>query len=139
MALLGYSYGASTVSIFAPYPQMGLHTALAFIVLSLGILSARPEQGLMTLVTNESAGGLLIRRLVLSAVLLPTTLDWIHQLGQRAGYYDPEIGVLLLIIGNIIAFLILIWRSTETLNKGNGKRRKRKTNYANRVMDWKWK
>lgn len=127
MALLGYSYGASTVSIFAPYPPMGLHTALAFIVLSLGILSARPEQGLMTLVTNASAGGLLIRRLVLSAVLLPTTLGWVYTMGQKAGYYDANVGVSLLVAGNIIVFLIVVWRSAETLHLVDNERQKEET------------
>ena len=46
-----------------------------------------------------------------------TPLDWIHKLGQGTGYYDPGIGILLLIVVNIISFLILIWRNTEKLHK----------------------
>ena len=50
-------------------------------------------------------------------------LDWIQQLGQRAGYYDAVFGISLLILGNIIAFLILIRRSTERLHRVDDERR----------------
>lgn len=55
-----------------------------------------------------------------------TPLDWIHKLGQGTGYYDPGIGVLLLIVVNIISFLILIWRNTEKLHKVDDKWRQEK-------------
>ena len=50
-------------------------------------------------------------------------LDWIQQLGQRAGYYDAVFGISLLILGNIIAFLILLRRSTERLYRVDDERR----------------
>jgi len=61
VAVIGYIYGVSSLYQIGIYASMALHTALAFILLSLGILSARPERGLIRIFTDEGAAGILVR------------------------------------------------------------------------------
>ncbi|HVG60068.1 MAG TPA: ATP-binding protein [Hyalangium sp.] len=51
---------------------MSLHTALTFILLGVGILCARPEQGLIGQLTRDTLGGFLARWLVPVSVFGPT-------------------------------------------------------------------
>src|SRR3989338_7790607 len=59
LALLGYLYDAQALYAVAPYTGMALHTAASFFVLSLGLLSARPDVGLMSVVSTDNLGGVL--------------------------------------------------------------------------------
>jgi PAS domain S-box-containing protein len=54
---LGYFFGITVLTGLAPYTQMAIHTALAFIILSAGLLFARPDAGLMAVVTRGAANG----------------------------------------------------------------------------------
>ncbi len=66
-ALIGYAYKVKVLYGIAPYTtSMALHTALLFNILGVGILWARPEQGLMRVITSDNYGGLLARRLLVA-------------------------------------------------------------------------
>jgi signal transduction histidine kinase len=53
---------------------MALHTAMALILLGVGILCARPEQGLIGQLTRDTLGGFIARWLVPVSVLGPTLM-----------------------------------------------------------------
>ncbi len=82
---MGYAYKVKILYGLAPYTtSMALHTAVLFILLSIGILWARAEQGLMRVVTSDTYGGLLARRLLVAAIAVPFILGWVIVEGQRA-------------------------------------------------------
>ncbi len=116
LALLGYIYGTPHFYEIGPWPGMALHSAVSFIALSLGVLYARPEQGLMALLTSESTGGYMARRLLLTAILVPSALGWLCMMGQRAGYYNAGFGDALLVVGNILALMAVTWRYAVSLH-----------------------
>ena len=79
-SVLGYLYGVGELYGVARYIPMALPTALGFLALSTGILCARPDRGLMQVVTSDEAGGVLARRLLPAAILIPAGLGWLrHQ------------------------------------------------------------
>ncbi|MCC5603031.1 PAS domain S-box protein [Nostoc favosum] len=115
-ALMGYAYKVKVLYGLAPYTtSMALHTALLFSLLSIGILWARAEQGLMKVVTSDSYGGLLARRLLIAAIAVPSILGWVIVEGQRAGQYDPAFAVSVFAIVLIVIFTILIWQSARVI------------------------
>lgn len=63
-------------------------------------------------------------RLLLLALFVPITLGGIYLLGQQVGNYEPNVGILLLVIGNIAGFLIVIWRGAEILHIADSARQK---------------
>ncbi|MEH1985364.1 MULTISPECIES: PAS domain-containing sensor histidine kinase [unclassified Nostoc] len=116
--LMGYAYQVEVLYGLAPYTtSMALHTAVLFLLLSMGILWARAEYGLMRVVTSDSYGGLLARRLLVAAIAVPFILGWVIVEGQRAGQYDPAFAVSVFAIVLIVIFTILIWQSARVIER----------------------
>jgi hypothetical protein len=59
-----------------PFAQMAVHTAISFIVLSVGLVCLRDDAGLVGLLGSDGPGGTVARRLVPSALLVPFLLRW---------------------------------------------------------------
>ncbi|MDZ8064158.1 MAG: PAS domain S-box protein [Nostoc sp. DedQUE08] len=117
-ALMGYAYQVKVLYGLAPYTtSMALHTALLFLLLSIGILWAQAEHGLMRVVTSDSYGGLLARRLLVAAIAVPFILGWVIVEGQRAGQYDPAFAISVFAIVLIVIFTILIWQSARVIER----------------------
>ena len=115
LTLLGYSYGV--VALYQINPEMSLHSAVALLTLSGGILSVHPDRGLMAVATSNSAGGFMLRRLTLAVIGLPSILGWLNVAGTEAGLYGREFGVALLVAANVVVFMIVIWRSAQLLHE----------------------
>jgi hypothetical protein len=84
LAVLGYAYGASGFYGIAAYIPMALNTAWCFLGMATAVLMSRPERGLMAVMTSESAGGILARRLFPAVLLLPPILGYLHDSGADA-------------------------------------------------------
>ncbi|MBW4630649.1 MAG: PAS domain S-box protein [Iphinoe sp. HA4291-MV1] len=116
--IIGYAYGVDVLYDFRPYStSMALHTALTFIVLCTGIMWTHPDQGVMRIVTSDTYGGLLARRLLLAAIAVPLVLGWLILQGQRAGLYESAFAVALLVGVLIVSFCVLIWESVAALER----------------------
>ena len=110
LPLLGYLYGASALIGVGQYTQMALHTALLFIVLSLGVLLLHPADGVMRLVTSDTRGGWILRRVGPMVIGLPVLLGWLRIWGERSGQFESALGVALMMLILIILLTgILLW------------------------------
>ncbi len=113
LALMGYGYGVPSLYDIFPYSSIAIHTALAFLVLSLGVLFARPERGLMKIFSSEGVGGEMARRLIPSALVLPFVLGWLLLTGQQMGLYDSTFRLVLFTTSIVIVFAVLIlWNAS---------------------------
>ncbi|NJL62966.1 MAG: PAS domain S-box protein [Methylacidiphilales bacterium] len=65
----------------------------------------------MRLIKSDSYGGLLVRRLLMAAVIIPLLLGWFIFQGLRAGFFDATFALSLFAIASILAFTLLIWYS----------------------------
>jgi PAS domain S-box-containing protein len=108
-SVLGYLFEARALFGVARYTGIALHTALAFLALGTGILVARSEGGLVGRLIAPDAGGLLVRRLLPAAVVLPIVLAKLRVAGQNAGLYDLEFGRTLLVLSFIVLFSALVF------------------------------
>ena len=90
-------------------------TAVTFLVLGTGCAFARPTRGLAQLVSSDGVAGAMVRRLLPAAILVPTLLGWGQVLSQRLGWFEPELGVALLIVAHIVVFSALIAWSARRL------------------------
>lgn len=79
--------------------------------------------GFISLLFSTNVGGVLIRRLLPAAVLVPSLLGWIRLWGQRQGFYGLEFGLSMMIALNITIYTALIWRISSTLHKEDRRRR----------------
>lgn len=125
-SLMGYTYGVEFVRGFELQKPMALHTALTFVVLSVGILSRDPKQGLMSIITSDRMGGFIVRRLLLAAIGIPFLLGWLIVFGYRIGWYDPTFGLSLLVLSSILFLSMLILLTADTLDRLDTKRQQAK-------------
>jgi diguanylate cyclase (GGDEF)-like protein/PAS domain S-box-containing protein len=109
IAVLGYVYGAEALYRVPGFTSMALHTAILFVLLSIGLLCSRPERGLIGLALAKDAGGLMLRRLLPAAVVLPPLVGWFRLIGQRQGLYTFEFGLALFAVCNVLIFVGISW------------------------------
>jgi PAS domain S-box-containing protein len=121
VTLLGYSYGI--VVLYHVNPGMALQTAVGFIIFSIGILSRHPERGLMSVATSDSAGGFMLRRLMVAVIGVPSLLGWLNVVAIEEGLFGRDTGITLLVAVNTIVFLAVIWRNAQLLHNLDVNRR----------------
>ncbi|WP_224246291.1 sensor histidine kinase [Hyalangium gracile] len=130
LALLGYLYmeeglvasqgeGAS----FPLFTRLSVHTAATFLALSLGLLCARPERGLMKVFTGDDAGGFMARRLLPAAIFVPTVVGAFQLMGMRRGMYGSSGGVAIFVVITTSVLLILIAWNAASLRRLDLRRR----------------
>ncbi len=116
-ALVGYTYKLQYFSAPESVNYMLLPTAIAFLVLSLGILCSRPREGLMVVISNGDAGGMMARTLLPTAIGLPILFGWLRFAGESSGIVNAEAGSILLVISMISAFFWVVWRTCRQLGR----------------------
>lgn len=122
IALVGYAYGAEGLYGVAAYIPMALNTATVFAVIAVGILCMRPSYGVMRALAWRSSGGVVIRRLLPVALVIPFVLGWLRLWGENAGYYDTEFGVALSVGATVIMLMIVTWRTATALHDSDTER-----------------
>jgi signal transduction histidine kinase len=123
LALVGYFYEVTFLYGITAYTGMALHTALTFVLLSLGILFARADSGPMLVVMSDTLGGHMARHLLPPAVLVPVLIGGLIIRGARAGLYDMAFGMSLCVTASILTLAVLIWRNARTLYQVDAGRR----------------
>lgn len=118
LGLLGYIYDITSFygTNYQTATAVALHTAIAFILLSIGILFACPNRGLMTVVTTDKAGGLMARRMSPAAIGIPSALGWFILCGYQSQIFDHKVGLALFGVFNVVIFAFLIWWNARFLN-----------------------
>lgn len=124
LALTGYAYGVGPLYSFSEGIGIALPTAVTFLILSLGILFARPDHGFMTLLASESTGGFVARRFLPIALAVPLALGWLRLKVEQAGFYSTEVGLLLFAISNILILTSVVWWYSRSLDKTDRERKR---------------
>jgi PAS domain S-box-containing protein len=110
LSIFGYAFGAEPLYGLPKYTGIGLHTSVAFIALTAGLLLARPNQGLMALLLDPGVAGAVLRRLLPPAIVLPFVLGWLHVEGERTVIHDSAFGaaIMMLLFMVILTTLVLV-------------------------------
>ena len=127
-ALLGYLYGASFPHYFDIYTQMALHTSVAFVLLGLGVVLLRPTEGVMTAITADTIGGLVLRRLAPLGLGVPVVLGWLRIQGEKRGYFDSAFGVALMMVAIMLIMSGVIRWTARAIDRIDEARRQVQSN-----------
>ena len=122
--LLGYLFGNAVFYRIGSATSMAVHTSLAFLLLSLGILFARPQYGITAIFIQLDAGGVLARRLIPSVIIIPPLVCWLLLLGVRSHLYTPELGICLLSLLIAIVFTLIISTNARSLSRSEQQQRR---------------
>jgi signal transduction histidine kinase len=115
--LIGYVYDVHAIIHGTPRFPMALTSAVAITVLNVGVLSARPDRGPMVVLSRDTPGGHLMRRLLPVFLLIPFVLGWLRLQGERAGLYDTWFGVALMTALMGACFLGVTWHNAYVLDR----------------------
>lgn len=117
VAILGYLYGVDALFRVADLTSMALHTAILFVVFSIALVCARPGAPFVRQIAGDTAGGLILRRLLPAAILVPPFVGWLRWQGEQAGYYSTAFGLAIFAASNVVIFATLVWWSARALQR----------------------
>jgi len=119
LALVGYTYKVFLLYRVRGAIPMALETAIAFSIFSLGFLAARPDRGIMELITSPTTAGAVVRRLLPTAILIPWGLGGLLLMAEERGTFHSETAISLFAICNIVIFAGLIWWHAKLLYRAD--------------------
>ena len=119
LSIIGYTYGAHSFSEIRPFRPMAFHTALSFVLLSVGILCAETDKGIMTILSGSQRGAQIIQLLLPMAIIVPILFGFLRLYGERNGFYNNSYGTALFATGNIVIFIFLILKTSSSLNRSD--------------------
>jgi len=108
LAVYGYVLAAPVLYSVIFYNSMAIHTALLFILLTLGCLAFDPMGWLVNIVFSEKIGGNLSRWLLPFALFGPALLAMLFEYGVKRDLYHSEFGLALLSVSIAVTSAILI-------------------------------
>jgi signal transduction histidine kinase len=117
LPIVGYAYGAEELYQLARLSGIALHTAIALLILAIGILAARPHEGPVAVLVSRGAGGMVARRLVIPSLVLPALLGYAWLSGARAGLYDIGMEASLSVTSLAVILWVVIWRTSVLLDR----------------------
>src|SRR5688500_19960574 len=89
-----------------PFVGMALITAMTFVILGIGLLFSQLNRGLPGLVVDAGAAGVVSRRLLPGAILLPFIFGMIRLAGEQAGWFSSQVATSLFAVADILTFKI---------------------------------
>ncbi|EPX59525.1 hypothetical protein D187_003015 [Cystobacter fuscus DSM 2262] len=123
LVLIGYLYLEESlfeperlVFHLPPSLPMAVHSALLFLLLSLGVLSVHPERGLTRLLLRDDIGGIMARRLLPATILIPLLVGGVLLLGERLGLYGATLGISVFVVITMAAVLLVVGWNASTLS-----------------------
>src|SRR5262245_192113 len=123
VSLLGYGYGVARMYGVGEHTPMALPTALACFALGWGVLCARPTRGFASILTRDDPGGVLARHVLPAAILIPAALGALRLWGHRAGFFDEEHDVAIVVVLTMFALAAFIALTARSLSEAERIRR----------------
>ncbi|WP_050779063.1 PAS domain S-box protein [Lyngbya sp. PCC 8106] len=120
IALLGFTghlYAINPFYSVGSLTGMAIHTAICFMLISLGILFACADQAWMQEVTSSDAGGIMARRLIPLLAILPLIIGLFVLVLYKKFQLTPESIFALRSVLGIVIFVAIVWRNAKTLNR----------------------
>ncbi|MBV9766457.1 MAG: PAS domain S-box protein [Acidobacteriaceae bacterium] len=113
---VGFLYGVHNYFGLTLHQGMALQTSLICLLLSGALLLSSPNRGIMITLTSAAPGGIMARRLLPAALIIPAALGWLPWQGQLKGLYETSVGLSLFACATMVAFSLLIWANGWLLN-----------------------
>ena len=121
-AILGYVYGAPTLNKLPSLTPMALHTAIACLILCIGVAATQVDGFFSGALTGHRGGSVAARRLLPLVLLLLPALGWLRLRGEVGGLYSRETGVALLVAVVAVGLAAAILYLAHALNRIDAER-----------------
>jgi diguanylate cyclase (GGDEF)-like protein/PAS domain S-box-containing protein len=121
LSVTGYLSGVTSFTALGGALRIAPGTALALIAGGISLLLSRPQRGMIRLLVSSGPGGLLARRLLPVALVLPLLLDGVRLEVEHLGLIDPRVGdwaFTFLILVALAAIVLRLARGLDLLDVG---------------------
>jgi PAS domain S-box-containing protein len=115
-AVFGYIFEAQELYKISSHIRMSHFTAPSLLALSIGVLLARPDNGIVNLLLRKTPTGVFTRRMMLTAFVLPTLLGWLGMIAEDKGLLTMTSAWAITSLLMIILFTTFVWQSAESLS-----------------------
>lgn len=115
--LVASAYESLAPQQLPDYVTMPAMTALILLLLSLGVVSSNAHHALMAVMTSNSVGGAMARRLLPASLLIPIGLGFLRIKGQDAGWFGPPLGLVLHVVATMLLLALFIWWNAVALDR----------------------
>lgn len=117
--LLSYIYGVRDVRGGGPFALVGLMAvpmALGWLALSVGTMMARPNVGIMQVLTRSSLAAYALRRLLVPTLVIPPLLVGLLYADVNQLLFIPGFGAAVFAVMAMLALVAIIWRTVAGLD-----------------------
>ena len=114
--LLDILYGAVGPQVLSSANRMTLDATVGLLVVGFALVATAPI-GLGRVLVSSGIDGLLGRRLIVAALIIPPTVGWLRLEGERLGLYDTGFGVSVTVLSTIGLFLLVIWWTADAVHR----------------------
>jgi signal transduction histidine kinase/ActR/RegA family two-component response regulator len=115
LSLAGYVFGADPLYSIPRLTTIAVQTSSILLAVGIGLIAAVPERQPMRGLLEDSAAGVLTRRILPFIVFIPLILGRLRVWGQDAGLYDTAMGTALLVLGLVVFLCGLLWWSAGSV------------------------
>ncbi|MEP6584618.1 MAG: PAS domain S-box protein, partial [Ginsengibacter sp.] len=123
LTVIGFLYASGTGYKNSLFMPMALHTALCFMLLSLGLLICRHRNGFISLMMRKNSGGSILRKFLPIGIAVPVVMGLLRMESERIQLFDHEFGAALGITLIVIIYTVLMLLLAKSLNKKDQKRK----------------
>ena len=96
--LLGYLYDAPGLLSLTSSTQVSFPMAFSLAILGTALLASNPDHVLVRLSRDAGIAGQVLRRFMPAALLVVPVGAWVRLSGQRAGLYDENVGLAIMVV-----------------------------------------
>jgi diguanylate cyclase (GGDEF)-like protein/PAS domain S-box-containing protein len=120
--VFSFVFDASIPPALAGYSQMALNTAIAMVILAVGVLGLLGPTGPLLFLARRTPSASLLRRVLAALIVVPLLMALLTQAGQRAGLYDAGYGtalrlVAIMLLGTVGVLRWARWTERLELNR----------------------
>jgi diguanylate cyclase (GGDEF)-like protein len=108
LAVTGYIFETRPLYQIVGYTSMAVHTAVAVLLLGLGIMAARSHRALISVLSSRSGGGNMARTLLMATPVVMLVLNWLILQGEQADIYDTKFAFAVSFISSIFGIAALV-------------------------------
>jgi signal transduction histidine kinase len=116
LCLQGYAFGLLQYHVGPNIVLMSASSGFAVTLMGIGMLLAHAQRGAMGVIASDTAGGMIARRLLPAAVVLPMALGLLRLGGETAGWYDARFGVALFTTTFVFILVAVVWATARRLH-----------------------
>ncbi|MDQ6745195.1 MAG: GGDEF domain-containing protein [Actinomycetota bacterium] len=124
LCVVGFAYSIPAFYSEGSAAKISLNTGIVLLILAVGVVFVRPGGAVQRALGTTNPGGVMVRRLLPPAVVVPLVLGWLQLGGQREGVYGPPVGAWLLTTATIACLIAVIALSARSLSRADRLRRR---------------